>query len=77
LPYISFNNHIVLVYKTIDRLIQARPGRPMKITGRQARPRKTNGRHRQAEDLRSLSWAGQAYFWRPAWTSGKHPFQRK
>jgi len=41
----------------------------MKITGRQARPRKTNGRHRQAEDLRSLSWAGQAYFWRPAWTS--------
>jgi len=44
----------------------------MKITGRQARPRKTNGRHRQAEDLRSLSWAGQAYFWRPAWTSDEN-----
>jgi len=46
LPYISFNNHIVLVYKTIDRLIQARPGRPMKITGRQARQADEN--HRQA-----------------------------
>jgi len=63
---------MIFTCKKIHRPGQARPGRPLKVTGRQARPRKTSDRHRQAEDLRSLLWAGQAYFWRPVWTSATH-----
>jgi hypothetical protein len=51
------SSYIISIYNH-TQATQARPGRPMKITGRQARPTKTSDRHRQAEDLRSLSWAG-------------------
>jgi hypothetical protein len=52
---VLFNYHIFLVYKKCTQASTGRPGRPRKMTGRQARLRKKYDRHRQAEGVYSLS----------------------
>jgi hypothetical protein len=63
---IAFRLFVNIAYysciKTTHRLPQAGQAGTTKMTGRQARPRIANDRDRQAENVCSLSEAGQAYF---------------
>jgi hypothetical protein len=64
-----FNSNDLLAFKEISQLIilcYSCYGCDMKkhiqaFTGRQVRPEKSDGRHRQAEDTKGLSWGGQAF----------------